>query len=424
MTLIAGSKCQDGYVICADSQETVGSFRVSRLKLAPWKAGNFEIAMAGSGNNGELIDAFEERLKSALSGNQIETLDALKELIHVELLDFQKNEASTYPKRERQMRYIIGATSISTSTCNVWTTRSSRLIEIDKYDLIGFEDERYKFAADGFLRASKGITIAQGIFLGLYVMWLAEQTSNYVKAPVAVVVVKNGGIFSEKPAKINSLLERVKLFGAQFDGLFLTCPDTGLQHGEFARRVEEFVKTLIQLRKEYVEEWVGQAVEEGLDKVIEMFPLVPTGTQIIINPTPSQTQSHKRIQQDLSASLRQNFDYTQDPDRIVSNLESLKDRLQKTFAQQTQSGEGPTEEEAKSAAVAEGELFQAALMGPFKVGQDVCNLLHRVREFMLLDLQFGEPVNLQLRMMAVEQVLHYVKYGPRPLDSQTSGGPQ
>jgi hypothetical protein len=51
-----------------------------------------------------------------------------------------------------------------------------------------------------------------------------------------VVVVRDNGIFAEKPGKVDALPERVKLLAAQFDKIFLACPDTGLKHGEFAER--------------------------------------------------------------------------------------------------------------------------------------------------------------------------------------------
>jgi hypothetical protein len=275
VTLIHGNKTLDGWVISVDSQETVGAYRVSRLKITPWGAGNFQIAMAGSGNNGELIDAFEERLKQALQASQIESLEELRKLIHLELLDFQKNEAASYPRREQQMRFMIGAMSISQSKSAVWSTRASQLIPVTRYDLVGFEDERYKFAAEAYLRAAGEITTAQGIFLGLYIMWLAEQTSNFVKAPISVVVVRDGGLFSERQEVVDALLERVKLFTAQFDLLFLACPDTSLQHGEFADKLNEFIRSVVHLRQEYVEEMVGKKIEEGLDKVNDPYTLIP-----------------------------------------------------------------------------------------------------------------------------------------------------
>ena len=81
MTLIACFKCSDGVVLCADSQETVGEYRFSRQKLVPFLAGNFELAIAGSGNDGDLIDSFVQRLQNNLTDFQGTTLGDLRKFI-------------------------------------------------------------------------------------------------------------------------------------------------------------------------------------------------------------------------------------------------------------------------------------------------------------------------------------------------------
>jgi hypothetical protein len=137
-----------------------------------------------------LLDSFEQRLKDNLSvTTELQSLAALKEFIEQELLDFRKNEAMAYPSRERAMRFIIGARSIPQSKSALWSTSASRLRPIDDYSLVGFGDERYELAAQSLYRDD--VTPVQGIFLGLHIMWLAEQTCNFVKAPVTVVVLRD-----------------------------------------------------------------------------------------------------------------------------------------------------------------------------------------------------------------------------------------
>lgn len=417
--------------MCADSQETVGEYRVSRLKLAPWTAGNFEIAFAGSVNNGRLIDAFEARLKAALAGNTVGSLNALKELIHRELLDFQKTEAVTYPRKEREMRLLIWARANLHSKSILWATSATRLIPIDRFELIGFEDERYRFAAEAYLRGGAEITTAQVIFLGLYIMWLAEQTSNYVKAPVNVIVVRDGGIFAEKQSKIDALLERVKVFTSQFDQIFLACPDTGLQPDEFVSKLNEFVKSIVHLRQEYMEEWVGQAVADGLDKIIDPYPLIAPGTTIIVNPTPEQAAAQYNVQTRLSDSLRQNHPQLQETDRLVTNLEALLNYQRKVCDQCDGRGDGPTAPDTTRMNVAHGEVFQAALMGAWKVDAETCNLLHHANGAMQRSPEdfagYVSPAmkaaTERLRQAIIERALAYV-HRPLPSDSQTSGGAQ
>ena len=200
-------------MICSDSQETAGShnqYRVDRKKLIPKRCGNFDIAAAGSGNNGELIDACTQRLHDNITSANIRTLPELKKFIEQDLLDFRKNEASDYSRSDKDMAFIIGARSVDPPACTAWLSSASRLTEITESAITGHEDYRYDYLLDNLYRSD--LTLARGVFLGLHVMGIAEQTSNCIKAPVTVVTVKAGRLGEETQATIDQLVLRVKLF--------------------------------------------------------------------------------------------------------------------------------------------------------------------------------------------------------------------
>jgi hypothetical protein len=294
--------------------------------------------------------------------------------------------------------------------CVLWKTVATRLTEVEQFALVGNDDYKYEYAMKNHYR--EDITIAQGLFLGLYIMWLAEQTSNFVKSPISAVVLRDN-IMTPQPDKLmDELLQRVKLFTAQFENLFLACPDTGLQPGKFVERVKEFVSSIAYLRKEYVEEWVGHAVEEGLQQIYEAPNLIPLGTTIVVNPTDSQSAAMQRTTDAMVVALRGQEDGKQDMDRIISNLNAMKLGCEKTYLQLTQGQEGPSAEEIQNAVHADAEIMAAGMMGPYKVGQDVCNVLNRVHWFMVTDLGLGEHINLQLRMVAIDQTLQYLLRAP------------
>jgi hypothetical protein len=405
MTLIAGFKCREGYVIAADSQVTSGDYRSSHLKLSPWQSGNFEIAMAGSGENGDVVDAFEERLKTNLSTLPIESLEELKEFIHRELVDFHTNELGGYPPDD--MRFIIGARSKPRDKSVLWSTKFYRLKDIETYELVGAEDVRYDFAAEGYYR--RDITIAQGIFLSLHIMWLAERTSNLVKAPIAVTVLRDNGVHPQAEKQIHGLHERVKLFAAQFERLFLACPDTGLQHGEFAAKVNEFVSTIGTLRADYVSESVGAAVEEGLDKIADPYTLIPAGMIFSLDPNSAE---QKRLQENLINALRANEDGKQDPERVCSNLRILRESKHRRLSTLTGEGETGAVEDTLAVTKAFEEIYTAASMGPYRTTQEVVNLLGRVVSFASSDFGLGEHVNLQLQIAVIDQTMQFVQSLP------------
>lgn len=401
--------------------------RAPAEKLSIWTEGNFEVAIAGSGNSGELIDAFEERFRDELSHNQgALSLKTLKDLFQVEFQEFQRTEAASHSRSERSMSFVICARLLTTGEHALWSSRATRLKAVDKYALVGFWDERYKFAVEGYLKPNPTPTIAQGIFLGLYIMWLAEQTSNYVKSPVHVAIVKNWSIHREAQEKTNFLFERVKLFSAQFDKLFLACPDTGLQHGEFAARLNEFVATVIQLRQDYMKESVGQMLKEGLNKVNDPYNLLPLGTTFVIPPTVEQAKENDQRMADLARVLRERQPELQDPERIIANLESLKFYFKKRHSQYTHGSDEPSEDEKNKQVQAANEISTATLMGPWKVGQEICNLLARACDSLRIQFDLGENIDhrmriatTELRIAVIEQTLAFIQR-PRPSISQTS----
>ena len=302
------------------------------------------------------------------------------------------------------MRFIIGARSKPLGRCALWSTKLYRLKDIDAYELVGAEDVRYDFAAEGYYRPD--VTIAQGIFLSLYIMWLAERTSNYVKAPIAVTVLRDNGLHPQEKKQIDSLHERVKLFTAQFERLFLACPDTGLQHSEFAAKVNEFVSTIGTLRADYVSESVGAAVEEGLDKIVDPYTLIPAGMMISLEPNSTE---QKRLQDKLVNGLRANEDGKQESERVCSNLMILRESKRRRLSTLTGEGEPGAVEDPLMVTKAFDEIYAAASMGPYRTKQEVVNLLGRVVWFSSSDFGLGEHVNLQLQVAVIDQTMQYVQ---------------
>ncbi|HTY83900.1 MAG TPA: hypothetical protein VMB19_06765 [Silvibacterium sp.] len=387
--------------------------RVTRQKLVPIAVGKVAMAIAGSGD-GDLIDAFVGRLSQKYQHSEIAELDSAAQILKHELIAFAKEKKVRIRKIDDTFRFLVGARSEKDSKCRLWRTIIGDPIEVTDYALIGVEDERYEYAVQNLYRL--GMPISQGVFLGLYLMWLAEQTSNYVKAPVSVAILKENGLYFEDQNKVNSIDQKVRLFTAQFEAQFLACSDTGLQGEEFGNRLKEFGKTVVRFRRDFIEKWVGHALDVGLDKIVEAWTQVPLGTTIIAVPlTPEQQRVQQEQQTRLAESLRENFPHVQEPERLVANLNALKLCLQKTLAHGLCQGDLPTKEETQEAARAHGELMQAALMGPYKVDRQVCALLSPVIDAMPLQIGFGEhrnpafqKANTEMRIALIDRVLAYL----------------
>jgi 20S proteasome alpha/beta subunit len=278
VTLIAAFKCaEDQFVICADSQETAGHYRVARQKIDPFMSGNFQLAIGGSGRNGDLIDAFVKRVETNLANKALKTTEELEGFLHRELLDFRNNETSAYPRRDRSMEFIIAATS-QESGLAVWNTKASRLIPVKEYAVMGWVEPYYEHIVKRLYRPN--MPVMQGIFLGLYLMDIASKTSNYVNGPVTLVVARKTGLWMEPSDNFSKLAERVSLFSSQIDSMLLACPDTSLYTETFKEQLREFGETVLRLREEYLME-AAEDLAQRVRSYHSPYPAIPPGTLVL-----------------------------------------------------------------------------------------------------------------------------------------------
>ena len=284
VTLIAGFRCTDGAIICADSQETVGDYRVNVHKLLPFQAGNFQIGIAGSGNDGELIDGFIQRLGDRLGDSSLATLGEFKEFTQSELLDFSRSEASNYPAKSRRMSFLLCArTTTGAPAFDMRYTAACRLIRVLPRKLVGWDIDLYKHAVDQFYSSpSEILPISQTIFLALRLFGLARSTSRYIGGPTTVVIARNDGIWAEAPEWIEKLEDRVVLFDAQFRNLMTACPDTSVSSEEFLKRAAEFQETLIHLRSEYLIDVAAGVLENLGNSRFTGNLMLPRGSAITL----------------------------------------------------------------------------------------------------------------------------------------------
>lgn len=288
MTLIAGFRSaspeipeEEYLVACADSQETVRDeegheYRVTRQKIKPVVCGNFELAIGGSGANGDLIDACVHRLHKAVKKLKATILDDLEDFIGNELMSFYKSEAKLYVKQGRTVNLLILARSLNPAAVQMWQTKSAQVIPVEKQALVGWNHDIYEHFADRFYQEDiPRIPPQQAILLGMYLMALAENTSNYVRGPITVVVAKKRGITVLDKNRVKGFSERIALFTAQLDSLILACADHTLRRKDYIEKLDEFKATALHLRDEYVQEAV--ATIEQLATANDPVPNLPIG---------------------------------------------------------------------------------------------------------------------------------------------------
>lgn len=288
VTLFAGFRCADKnsvsenvFVICADSQETVempdgSSYRVARQKIKPKRCGNFEIAMGGSTQSGELLDACVHRIEESVTGWVGQTIPELKKFISGELLDFGRKDAKLYSKKDRVVDCLIMARSL-TGGVECWRTRAAQLVPIERKVLVGWNENLYEHLLDRlYPEIGPLLPPQQAVLLGMHILKLAEDTSNYVRGPITVVVGQRGIIQELSPERVKRYQECMNLFRSQVEHILLSLADHTVRKSDYETKLDDFRATALQLRDDYIQQALPRSIQE-LINTNDVLPNLPVG---------------------------------------------------------------------------------------------------------------------------------------------------
>jgi hypothetical protein len=288
VTLITGFRCasevspaESVFVVCADSQETVEidgeSYRVTRQKIKPETCGNFEIAIGGSSVQAKLVDATVRYIHKKVAKFSGTSVAELEELISESLLEFGRKDARLYSKKERVAEFMILARSLVDSSIECWQTSAAQLVPLEKKGLIGFREYLYEHVLDRFYPESAPLLPSQqAVLLGIYLLRLAEDTSNCVRAPFTVVIGRRETVTELPLHRVQNFQERINLFCSQADHILLSLADHTIWRPQYEAKLDEFKATVLRLRDDYVQDAAPKTVEE-LINTNDPIPNLPPG---------------------------------------------------------------------------------------------------------------------------------------------------
>ena len=271
VTLIAAIPCRHGFVVAADSQETVPVFdgveyieyRKTVQKIVPKEIGGFSFLVAGAGH-ADLIDSFIEVLDRKLAAEPGQTLADFVGRVEQALGRFYKNDVARCPSEDKEIRLFIAAVPVNGGDYGVWVQKNVRLSPVTQGELIGHKESLYVNIIKRLCKDD--MTIEQGVLAAVYALTIAEQTSNSVRGPMHVAIVRPYGIQMENQDYIDTLGKRLKAYEKQISQLLLACSDTSISVPELEDSIEEFKQTSLGLHREQIDRWAqsGDADVFGL----------------------------------------------------------------------------------------------------------------------------------------------------------------
>lgn len=253
MTLLAAFQCWDGAVICADSQETYGDYRVTVDKIRPRNAGNYELVIGGAGNTASLIDGLANAIEQNVSrwpmlvGGE----DARFRLERV-LIAYHVRQVKYYPAEENEklLRFIIAIRDKSNFKVSLWKTDGTTVERIKDYALLGWEEALYEEQVKRLYYYN--MWAEQAAILGIHLFTVA-QNSLYIGGPTQVIVMKHHDLRGPTPTytrpdveKMSALIQEAQRMAGS---IVLQCLDAGMPDDGFLLNVGDTIEAIVRLRR-------------------------------------------------------------------------------------------------------------------------------------------------------------------------------
>lgn len=258
MTLIAAFRCFDtggvpGVIICADTQETRGGFRVPAEKIAIQNPGHYQLVVGGAGERGNLIDDFVETLGVCAAGWEAGLNEqALRLKVKRVLKEFHDNVVSSEPASDeaKWLEFIICLKDRNSPNIYLWRTGGTGLKTVTDFALVGLGETFFISQVKKLYRPD--ISMPQAVLLAIHVLSNAIETITDIGGPTRIIGVRAPGMFPVEQAEVQALEQRVAAFNQTLAALVLACPDISISQDKFIELIGELAERLAILREYYM----------------------------------------------------------------------------------------------------------------------------------------------------------------------------
>ena len=342
MTFIASFRCHGGIVMCADSQETVGDYKLIVEKLTPVDAGKYTIALGAAGL-GDLADSLLDQVQDWVATWGIFPTQKLKDKLRHKIYAFHKNEVAVYPEDDPQNKRITAILCLkqrdSTEPAVLLEICGSTVKEAGSFSLIGWDNAILHRIVRRLYK--RDLPISRGITLGLHLFALVNDVSAFVGGETRILVAHENGIWKENPQYIKESTNRIAVFTTALDQLLFACCDLATSGPDFLGSLEEFKVNALELRKEYLQSAVEILYPTAHVALTYDAPFAHFPPSSFFHIKADGSVSYGEENAELLESMKKEFAQVQDD---IKKIQETRRRLIKEQARITQTigaGSGP-----------------------------------------------------------------------------------
>lgn len=246
MTIAAGFVCQDGLILCADTEESLTTFKVRTPKLYMQPTGDLRWAIVGSGWSSS-VELAIQKIWDGLSGLLVETVDAAHTAIEQVVADVYKTYIFPDPEgSKRDFSLLIGLWDKSGETLLLRTDRLV-VIRVSEREVIGCGWELASYLLDQTYDPKMGI--ARGMILATHVLM---ETKKYVQNcggdSHIIRIGKDGFVNGMSLDQISDQETFLTSFNAAIRPVMFAGPDLNVSGSEFGEVVARAAQTIETLR--------------------------------------------------------------------------------------------------------------------------------------------------------------------------------
>lgn len=251
MTLIVGFVCGESAVLCADSQETRGTFKTEVDKL-PFRVGvshgGMDVVCGGAGH-GELVNGFRQRLFHDVPSSVACDESAIRHELEQQLIAFHESDVFRLFPGSDDDKCIAGLIAVRTVQRRVLLFKFFNSV-IEPVFTYGLAGEDHAFTERLVSRRYRdGLTIQQAVLIGLDVINEVKATSIYVGGPTRVVVITpDKGIEVQEQERIIWTENHISTQNQLFDELRF---NLGSSNVEATTTLENFSNSITSMRGVY-----------------------------------------------------------------------------------------------------------------------------------------------------------------------------
>jgi hypothetical protein len=243
MTIAAGFLCDDGIVVCSDTEHTGGS-KLNRPKIFTV---HDDLILSGAGDSTSIkwvVEALERHYKNSpnftINDVRAELERTLLKLYKTHIHPFYRGDDPDRPDAD-----ILAAVRDRDGTLALFSSANTQVTQVDRYEVLGTGAVLGHFIADWLFDSSQNVKVVK--IIGLYIVGQAKRHALYCGGETQLYILpkqrmpRSPVTFWDESTIIRSFHDDLKpaLVGAR---------DNSITDAEFEGRLTELMKQLRQVR--------------------------------------------------------------------------------------------------------------------------------------------------------------------------------